>query len=169
MAFSRSSGSGYSIPSPRPDPGAAYPLLWTAKGVVTRVFEQRQLQARAASADPALARVLADLTGARRRRALGAPGTGYQGTPARASKRRGRPQSVRHDDRSVDGHPYQGAPRRRACRAAQQCRPRGVKQQAPPADAAVVDFFHYAFFASDAKKPGLEGKTATRRCIWRSW
>jgi tetratricopeptide (TPR) repeat protein len=64
------------------DPASAYPAVWATKGMVARVFEQRQARARAAATDPALAKQLDALADARRRRAelLLAPATRDVGT-----------------------------------------------------------------------------------------
>jgi tetratricopeptide (TPR) repeat protein/CHAT domain-containing protein len=51
------------------DPGTIYPEVWISKGLIARVFEQRQLAARIAKADPATAKLLAELADARCRRA----------------------------------------------------------------------------------------------------
>src|SRR5262249_43116848 len=59
------------------DPAAVYAPLWFEKGALSRVYERRQLQARAAAADPRAGNLLSELADARRRRAelLLAPAT----------------------------------------------------------------------------------------------
>jgi len=49
--------------------GEAYSELWIDKGFISRVYEWRQQQARAAATDPQAAKLLADLISARQRRA----------------------------------------------------------------------------------------------------
>jgi hypothetical protein len=64
------------------DPARIYLDLWTAKGTIARVVEQRLLRARAVAGNPALATKVAELTVARQRRGelVYAPPTQAPGT-----------------------------------------------------------------------------------------
>jgi CHAT domain-containing protein len=140
-----------------------YPAVWTAKGTVARVYEQRQYQARAASADPALVPMLADLTAARRHRAelLLAPATKDPETlDRRSADLKALDDTIAKRTESLT----KGLPilaRAERLNAA----PLSELQKALPEDTAVVDFAHYLFGEYDNEKPVGEKATATWRYL----
>jgi CHAT domain-containing protein/tetratricopeptide (TPR) repeat protein len=144
------------------DLATVYPVVWADKGALARVYEQRQLQARAV-ADPALAKVLSDLTAARRRRAelLLAPATG---DPTTLERREADLKAL--DDRIRRGN--EAVPRLLPVVARSDrldaTTPADLRN-ALPADTAVVDYIRSNLFESDKDKPGKSGRTLVRRYL----
>ncbi|WP_439628282.1 tetratricopeptide repeat protein [Gemmata sp.] len=140
-----------------------YPDVWLEKGAIARIFEQRQLRARAAATDPALALQLAELTDARRRRAelLLAPATKDPGT---LTKRADDLKVLEAKIRAFDATLSQRLP---AAARTEKLNAATVAdlQKALPADAAVVDFLRYTFFEYDKDKPGKAGEKRTARYV----
>ncbi len=149
--------------SNRRDPALVYPALWSAKGTVARVFEQRLLQTRAASTDPALAKALAELAEARRRRAelLLAPATKDSNTLKQREA----------DLKALDARIEQlGADLSKQLPAVARLDKLNAAtltdlQNALPADAALVDYTRYVFFEFDNTKPVSEKWTNTWRYV----
>ena len=145
------------------DPGTAYPAVWSTKGMVARVYEQRQLQARAAATDAGLAAQLDALATARRRRAelLLAPATTDPGT---AKKRADDLKALDRQIAAFDASLSQAFPpvarldKLDAATAADL-------QQALPADAALVDYIRYTFFEWDDTQPAGEKEKRTDRYV----
>src|SRR5262249_5241934 len=143
------------------DPATVYPPLWFEKGALSRVYERRHLQARAAAADPKAGRLLAALADARRRRAelLLAPATRDPGTQAQRQR-----EIKDHEDRIVELsrnlRPLVPA-LPRADRLA-EAEPRAL-QKALPAEAALVDYLRFVRFEQDRNKPGTQGEQRTAR------
>jgi CHAT domain-containing protein len=144
------------------EPTTVYPAVWSDKGYLARVYEQRQLRARAAT-DPALVRQLAALADARRRRAelLATPVTR---DPATLKKRA-------DDLKALDGtigELTDTLPKRLPAVARADklnAATAGDLQKVLPADAAVVDFLRYTLFEYDPEKPGPAGETRTERYL----
>jgi CHAT domain-containing protein/tetratricopeptide (TPR) repeat protein len=123
------------------DAAAAYRTLWTTKGTVARVYEQRHLRSRAAAVDPALAKVLTELAGTRRRRAevLLAPATKDPETEDR------RAAELKAFDRKIAELSAAIAdefPTSARCEKLEAATPDDLRKALPP-DVAVVDYFHY--------------------------
>ena len=150
--------------SPTPyDPAAAFPVVWTAKGILARVYEQRQLAARAASVDPELAKVLAELIETRCRRAelLLAPAT-----TDRATRDKRDVELKTLDDKILA--------RTMTLREKFPTSARADKlddataadlQKVLPADVALVDFYKYTFFEWDNTKPAGQQEIRTKRYV----
>jgi len=133
------------------DPIPVYREVWASKAVVARVFEQRQLAARAAT-DARATTILADLSTARRHRAdlLLAP------TPTAPATRKKRDEDLNKLSDTIarlnrELRPFLPAVERGDKLA--QAGPADL-QMALPADTVVVDFLHYSLFEEDPKKPG---------------
>ena len=144
------------------DPATAYPALWSAKGTVARVFEQRQLQARAASTDSALATMLAELAGIRRRRAelLLVPTTKDPGT---LKQRETDLKAFDETDRQTE-HGRLGEQLPSVARATKLTDAiLNELQKTLPTDAAVIDFYQYTFFEHDNDRPGRQKEKRTPR------
>ncbi len=145
------------------DPAEVYRELWASRALLTRVYEQKAFLARAASANPRAAELLAQLTALRCRRAdlLLAPRPADPGTLQK-----------RNDDlaelgRQIDRldrtlRPLLPAVDRAEKRA--QATPAQL-QQALPADAAVVDFLRCTGFEHDPRKPDRNGAKGTARYL----
>jgi CHAT domain-containing protein len=141
------------------EPAVVYGEVWPSKGAAGRVYEQRQLAARAAATDAQAARILAELADARRRRAdlLLAP------VPADPTTRKHRDDDLKEladtiAQRDRDLRPLLPAVDRteKLMRAA----PADL-QKILPADAVLVDYLHYELFEQDPQKPGQEGRKRT--------
>ncbi len=145
------------------DPAAVYPQLWADKGFVARAFERRQLQARVAAAEPAAAKLLADLTDARRRRAelLFAPATKDPAT------REQRDKEIKGYDERIEALTRDLTPRLPALARVDRldaATPADLRA-ALPADAAVVDIIRFTHFQHDKARPGDAGETRTPRYL----
>jgi len=140
-----------------------YPEVWLEKGAIARVFEQRQLRARVAATDPALALQLAEPTDARRRRAelLLAPVTNDPGTlTKRADELKALETKIREFEAALSKR-FPVVARIEKLNAATVA----DLQRALPVDAAVIDFLHYTFFEHDKNKPGKAGDKQTPRYV----
>ncbi len=133
------------------DPATAYPIVWSAKGSVARVFEQRQLQARAAATDPALAATLARLADARRRRAelLLAPAAKDPGT---LTQREAELKAYEDTIAALNSQLSSQLPAVARIDTLDAATLADLQKALPPA-AAVVDFAWYQFFEFDNDKP----------------
>jgi CHAT domain-containing protein/tetratricopeptide (TPR) repeat protein len=138
-------------PDSTADAAHAYPMLWSSKGTVARAYEQRHQQARAATADPAITRMLAELGDARRRRAelLLAPATTDPGTRTQreADFAKFEETITRLNAALAEQLPTVGR--------AEKLNSAGLAdlQRALPEDAAVVDYFVYRFSEFDDTRP----------------
>jgi CHAT domain-containing protein/tetratricopeptide (TPR) repeat protein len=133
------------------DPGSAYPAVWATKGMVARVFEQRQARARAAATDTALAKQLDELAGARRRRAdlLLAPATKDPGT------RKQREADLKALDATIaklNESLVKALPTVARLDRLDKATAADLRK-ALPADSALVDYVRYVFFEWDDSKP----------------
>ena len=143
------------------DPGTVYHAIWGTKGMVARVYEQRQLQARAAGTDPTLAKMLNELADARRRRAelLLAPDTKDPGTLKK------REEYLAALDRTITKLNETLPKLLPAVARIDKLDAATVTdlQKALPADAALVDYIQYTFFEwDDTKSPGQKEKRTKR-------
>lgn len=141
------------------DPVPSYREVWSSKGAVGRVYEQRQFAARAAAINPKAAQILAELADSRRRRAdlLLAP------VPADQVTRKKREDDLKElADRvaKLDGDLRPLLPTIERAEKLGKAIPADL-QKMLPADAAVVDFLHYTLYEQDQKKPGIEGEKKT--------
>jgi CHAT domain-containing protein/tetratricopeptide (TPR) repeat protein len=145
------------------DPAIAYPAVWGTKGMVARVYERRQLQARAAAADPALSKMLAEMTDARRRRAelLLAPATS---APGAIKKRQDDLAALEKTIAKLNEALPQMLP---AIARTDKLDAATVSdlQRVLPADAAVVDYIRYTFFEWDDTKPTGQKQKRTERYL----
>ncbi|MBA4064263.1 MAG: hypothetical protein C0501_11225 [Isosphaera sp.] len=134
-----------------------YPEVWAEKGQLARVFEARQLSVRAAP-DPAAARLLADLTENRRRRAallLEAEVRDPVRARQRADDLRDLDRAIADQIRTAGSFPAVARVAKLAAAAPADL------QRVLPAGAAVVDFVRYDHFRYDPAKPGTAGQTRT--------
>ncbi len=142
------------------DPATVYTAVWAAKGTVARVFELRQLQARAV-AEPAVAAALADLAATRRRRAelLLAPATTDPGVlQKRAAEFKALDEKIaRHNKALPDRLPAVARADKLGDATSADLR------KALPTDAAVVDFVRYTFFEFDNSRPVGQKEKRTDR------
>ncbi len=145
------------------DPATVYPSLWFEKGALTRVHEFRQLQARAAAADPRVAPLFAELTRARRRRAelLLAPTTNDSDAQKQID------QDIKTLEKRIEDL-------MRIVRLLLPAIARADKlakaepsalQKLLPADAVVVDYLRFVRYEQDPDTPGEEGKKRTDRYL----
>jgi len=145
------------------DPKTVYPEVWASKANLARVYERRALAARAASADPRAAALLAQLTDRRRRRAdlLLAP------KPAD-------PTSLKKRNDDLDAYSGQIEALDRALRpllpavdraeTLARATPADLQKALPP-NTAVVDFLRYTLFEQDPNKPGKAGEKRIERFL----
>jgi CHAT domain-containing protein/tetratricopeptide (TPR) repeat protein len=144
------------------DPASAYAQVWADKGYIARVYERRQLEARAAE-NPATVKTLAELTAARRRRAelLLAPATIDSDT------RDKRQQEIEAYEEVIEVRTRElGALLPASARADALARSAAADlQKRLPADAAVVDFLRYTHFERDRDKPGKAGEKRPSRYL----
>ncbi len=145
------------------DAATVFPELWAGKGSIARVYEQRQLQARAAATDPKAAELLAELADARRRRAelLIAPTTK---DPDTLKQRKDDLEKLEARIVKLDEQLRPLLPAVARTAKLDAATPADL-QQALPADAAVVDFVRYTFFEYDPDKPGEAGEKRTARYL----
>ncbi len=144
------------------DPATVYPEVWADKGLVARLSEQRQLQARAA-VDSRAADLLKQLADARQRRAelLLAPATKEPGTlKKRASDLNSLEATITELDERI-------RPLLPTIARTEQLDAAGPVelQKVLSADAVIVDFVHYTFFEFDKLKPGEAGAKQTGRYL----
>jgi CHAT domain-containing protein/tetratricopeptide (TPR) repeat protein len=143
------------------DPATAYPTVWATKGTIARVYEQRQLRARAAAADPALARKLSDLADTRRRHAdlLLTPATKDPGTLKQ------RDADLKDCDdaiASLNGELSRALPTVARIKRLDDATLTDL-QNVLPADAALVDYFRYMFIErGDSASAGDKEKRTAR-------
>ncbi len=142
------------------DPASVYLQLWAEKGYVSRAYERRQLQARAASSDPTAAKLLADLTDARLHRAelLLAP------TPKDPATRN---KDIKTYDQRIEARTRELKTRLPAIARIETldaATPTRL-QKVLPAGCAVVDFLNYTHFTQDKDKPGAAGEMWTPRYL----
>jgi CHAT domain-containing protein/tetratricopeptide (TPR) repeat protein len=149
--------------TPSYDPATAYPALWSKKGMLARVYEQRQLQSRAAATDPILAKMLDQLTDARRRRAelLLAPATRDPGTLKK------REEDLAALDKTIAQLNSKLPERLPAVARTDKLDGAVVAdlQKALPADAALVDYVRYTLTEWDNDKPAEMQETWTVRYV----
>ncbi|WP_439623637.1 tetratricopeptide repeat protein [Gemmata sp.] len=141
------------------DPTPAYSTLWVSKGAVARVFEQRQQQARAA-VKPELAKAVAALADARRRRAelLLAPAAPDPATLARREEAlKTHDATIADLTRTLAALPAVA----RAVRLNEATLPE--LQKALPPDAVLIDYFRYTYFEFDNAKPVGQKRRSTPR------
>jgi tetratricopeptide (TPR) repeat protein/CHAT domain-containing protein len=135
------------------DPVTIYPEVWISKGLIARVFEQRQLAARFAKADPTTDKLLAELADARCRRAelLLAPNVA---DPATESKRE---QDLKTFETKIEEL-------NKTIRPLLPTFKRNEKlanatpvefQKSLPDGAAVVDFMRYTTLEASKEKPAI--------------
>jgi CHAT domain-containing protein/tetratricopeptide (TPR) repeat protein len=142
----------------RADPAAAYREVWADKGAVARVFEQRQLAARAA-ADPKAVAIWADLSAARRRRAdllLAAAPADPRARKQRDDDLKELADTIARLDRDL--RPLLPAVDRAEKLA--RATPADL-QKVLPADSVVVDFLGYSLLEQDPEKAGRAGEKWT--------
>src|SRR5262249_54317621 len=132
------------------------------KGLITRIFERRQLHARAAT-DSQAAKMLAELADTRRRRSelLLAPAVKDPTT------RQKREEDIRDFEKKIAELDQAVRPLLPAVARAEKLAlaDPAELQKVLPADAAVVDFLRYVFFEQDEKKPGKAGEKHTVRYL----
>jgi CHAT domain-containing protein/tetratricopeptide (TPR) repeat protein len=140
------------------DPERVYPELWSAKGMVARVYEQRYLSARAAI-DPTAAGLLVQLATARRRRAELLLAPQLKDPDSRAARERAL-DGLKHSiaKHSSDLEPLLPAMARAEALAATAP---SELQKWLPAGAAVVDYLRYSFVEQDRDVPGEAGQKRT--------
>jgi CHAT domain-containing protein/tetratricopeptide (TPR) repeat protein len=132
------------------DPEEVYREVWLSKANLARFYERRALAARAASADPHAARLLAALSVERRRRAdlLLKPG------PTDAETLHKRDTDIAERDRAIERLNRDLRPLLPAVGRAEklaQSTPTDLRKLLPP-DTAVVDFLHY--YRTELQKGG---------------
>jgi CHAT domain-containing protein len=142
---------------------AVYAEAWSSKAALARVYERRALTARAASASPKAAGLLARLTDVRRRRAdlLLAP------KPSDPATLRKRDEDLAGYARQIEGIDRDLRPLLPAVDRAEklaQATPTDLQKALPP-DAAVVDFLRYVRFEQDPHKPGKDGEKRTEHYL----
>ncbi|QJX00764.1 CHAT domain-containing tetratricopeptide repeat protein [Frigoriglobus tundricola] len=151
------------VPASTYDPATAYPTLWTTKGTLARVYEQRQFRVRTAAIDPALARTLSRLGDVRRRRAeiLFAPAT---------------TDAVTLEHRAADLSAFDSTIAELTKALTEQFPPTARADKlatATPADlhtalsvgTAFVDFYHYTYFERDDTQPAGKREKRTNRYV----
>src|ERR1051326_2873695 len=145
------------------DPATAYSGLWATKGLVTRVYEQRLLQARAATLDPTLAAKLTRLAEARRRRAdlFLARATDDPDTLKQ------RTDDLKTLDASIAALNEELSKKLPALERVDRLATATIAdlQQALPTDAVVVDYAHYTDFDFDNSRPAGEKERRTQRYL----
>ena len=149
-------GGGY-------DPASAYPAVWAVKGAVARVYEQRHLRARAASADPALVGSLARLTDARRRRAdflLARPAGDPETRTVGDTEFDALDVAIATLDRDLSDR----LPDVARFAELDAATPADLRN-ALPADAALVDYFRYTFYEWDDTRPAGQKYQQTARYL----
>lgn len=142
------------------DLATAYSVVWVTKGTVARVTEQRQLQARATT-DPALTKMFAEQADARRRRAelLLAPATKDPGTL------KAREADLTKYDATIATLTKTLSEKMPAVARIDKLNDATLAelQKVLPADAAMVDFYHYTFSEWDNTKPVGQKTKQTKR------
>ncbi|HEV3439068.1 MAG TPA: CHAT domain-containing tetratricopeptide repeat protein [Gemmata sp.] len=132
------------------DSAGVFAEVWASKGSLARVYEQRQLQARAIATDPKAAKLLAELADTRRRRAdlILAP----EITNAAVYKKR--QEDIQELETKIGKLEQSIRPLLPAVARAEKlvnAAPSEL-QSLLPADTAVVDFLRYTFFEYDKAK-----------------
>ncbi len=145
------------------NPDTVYPELWASKGLVTRVYEQRRQAARAATADPAAAKLLLDQADARRRRAglLLAPEIR---DPTTRQKREEELKELESKIAKLDDTLRALLPAMARSEKLNDALPSDL-QKVLPVDVAVLDFIRYIDFTFDKEKPGKAGEKRTLRYL----
>ena len=145
------------------DPATVYPEVWASKGAVARIYEQRQQAARAAATDPKAAKLFAELSDARRRRAelILAPDVKDPAT------RKKREDDLKELDKRIVELDSDLRPLLPAVARADKLNDAisTELQKVLPSDAAVVDFVRYTLFEHDKDKPGKAGQKRTERYL----
>ncbi len=139
------------------DPAAAYAAVWDSKAGLARVFERRQLAARAANGRAAP--LLSQLADVRRRRAdlILAP---EPADPATRRKRAADLDDLTGRVRQLEADLRPLLPLVPRWEKLATATPTDLRQ-ALPADAAVVDFLAYTFCEQDPARPGAAGLKRT--------
>jgi tetratricopeptide (TPR) repeat protein len=149
--------------SSQADAMRVYSQIWLEKGYVARVYEQRQLRTRGASADSRASQMLSDFIAARRRRAelLLAP------KPRDPATRDKRDEEITTLDQLIEEKTRELKKLLPALERADKLT--GAKpddlQKALPSNVAVVDFLRFVHFQYDKDKPGKQGQTRTQRYL----
>jgi tetratricopeptide (TPR) repeat protein/CHAT domain-containing protein len=143
------------------DARTAYSVLWSVKGTIARIYEQRLLQSRAAATDPALAQRVNDLAMARHRRSqlVYAPPTNDPAT------RKARETELKKLDDQIITLERDLAQRLPAIARREKLAAATLTdlQKVLPANTALVDYRRYTFFDWDETKPaGLKQLTSPR-------
>jgi tetratricopeptide (TPR) repeat protein len=140
-------------------PDSVYPSVWLSKGAVARVYERRQLQARAAAANPKAAMLLTQLAEARRRRAelLLAPATTDPATLAQTQR------DIKAFEERIDGLTKALKPLLPNLERADKLANADLSevQKAMPPGTALVDYLRFVLFDHDKRK--LEAGQLVRR------
>lgn len=147
----------------RSDPAAVYSEIWAEKGLLARLYEQRQQTARAATEDPKAAKMLSELADARRRRAeqLLAPELKDPAT------RRKRDEEIKDGEKKIAQLDLSIRPLLAGIRRAEKLAistPSDLRK-ALPDDAAVVDFLFYWHFEQAERKFGKASEGLTGRYL----
>jgi CHAT domain-containing protein/Tfp pilus assembly protein PilF len=140
------------------NPTTVYPAVWTKKGMIARIFEERQLQCRVAATDPALAKMLDQLAEARRRRAE------LILTPPDSSTLQQREANLKEFENTIARLNESLPNLLPAMKRVETLAKASVAdlQKALPADAAFVDYVHYSFFQYDQDRPAGEKQKNTK-------
>jgi CHAT domain-containing protein/tetratricopeptide (TPR) repeat protein len=156
LAWSRAKREKY-------DPASAYPAVWATKGMLARVFEERQARARAAATDPALAKQLDELAGARRRRAelLLAPAAR---DPATRKQREADLTALDAVIAKQNESLHTALPAVARLEKLDAATAADLRK-ALPADAALVDYARNWFFEYDHSKPAGQKEKRTPRYL----
>ena len=142
-------------------PDQVYAEIWSSKGSLTRVYEQRNLAARAAALNPTTTDKLTQLTDARHRRAdlLLAP------EAKDMAAREKREEALKEVETSISDLERVIRPLLPSLARTEKLNGATVRdlQKVLPADAAVVDFLLHVRVEYDKDKPGLAGMVRTAR------
>jgi CHAT domain-containing protein/tetratricopeptide (TPR) repeat protein len=141
------------------NPAIVYPQVWATKSALSRIYEQRSFNARAASSDPKVAPLLNNLSDARRRRSelLLTP------KPSDPTTRKERDDDLTRYAKTIDDldmrlhrllPPVNRADRLNNATSADL-------QRVLPDDSAVIDFLRYSFTDQDLKQPEAKGRKQT--------
>jgi CHAT domain-containing protein/Tfp pilus assembly protein PilF len=143
------------------DPSAVYPALWASKGLVARIYEQRQLATRAAASNPKAAGLLAELASSRRQRAELLIAAEVN-DPATRQKREDDLKQLGTSIARLDEALRPLLPAIERANKLNEALPSDL-QKALPEDVAVVDFIRHSFLELDKEKLGQIGNKITAR------
>lgn len=144
-------------------PVGVYAELFADRGVLTRIYEQRHLLARATATDPATANLLNELTDARRRRAelLFAPPTKDAPTlKKRKEETDGYEKTIREKEQAV----RKTLPAVTRVEKLAKATPADL-QKALPDNAVVIDFLRWVHFEYEPQKSGKEWEKRTSKYL----